>query len=59
MDRVCWCYTTRGMSNVGQDEVVIVLERHDEDKTVPNDVFGHLSTLYENAGQGLLTGLWN
>ena len=52
MNRVCWSYVTRGMANVGQDEVVVLLERHEEDKTVPHDVFRHLGALYDDASQG-------
>ncbi|XP_074641262.1 uncharacterized protein LOC141899011 [Tubulanus polymorphus] len=50
--RICWCFTTRGMCTVGQDEIVIVLECLPEEKTIPRDVFCHLNTVYEEASKG-------
>ncbi|XP_064625104.1 zinc finger FYVE domain-containing protein 9-like isoform X2 [Lineus longissimus] len=52
VNRVCWCFTTKGMCTVGQDEIVIVLECLPDEKTVPRDIFSHLNTVYEEAGKG-------
>jgi MAD, mothers against decapentaplegic interacting protein len=57
MNRVSWCYSTRGMPTVGQDEVVILLERQDDDKTIPFDVFHHLAAIYDDASQGCLVNV--
>ena len=44
--RVCWCFTSRGLSSVGQDEVVLLLEMEPNEDTVPRDVFVHMNTLW-------------
>jgi len=50
--RVCWCFTSDGLSCVGQDEVVIVLETRNEDFTVPKDIFLHINYIYHEAATG-------
>lgn len=50
--RVVWCFTTQGMANVGQDELVVVLETLPDENTVPRDIFCYFSTIYEEAGKG-------
>lgn len=52
MDRVVWCFTTRGMVTAGQEELVVVLETLPDEDTVPRDIFCHFSTVYEEAGKG-------
>ena len=54
MNRVCWCFSTKGMCTVGQDEVVIVLECLPEEKIIPKDIFCHLHSVYEEANRGNL-----
>jgi hypothetical protein len=41
------------MAAMGQDEIVILLERQVDDKTIPHDIFHHLAAIYEDASQGL------
>jgi len=53
--RTCWCFVTRGLCTVGQDEVIIVLECIPHEKELPRDVFTHLLSLYHQAARGLLT----
>ncbi|XP_069694547.1 zinc finger FYVE domain-containing protein 16 isoform X2 [Periplaneta americana] len=52
VNRTCWCFSTCGMSCVGQDEVVIVLECLPDETTIPKDIFRHLNTLYQDASRG-------
>ncbi len=56
MNRVCWCFTSKGMCTVGQDEIVIVLECLPDEKVVPRDIFCHLNSVYEEAGKGKTGG---
>ncbi|XP_077981163.1 uncharacterized protein LOC144436289 [Glandiceps talaboti] len=49
VNRVCWCFTTKGMPIVGQDEIVIVVEYLPQEKTIPRDIFCHFNTVYEEA----------
>ncbi|XP_076347054.1 uncharacterized protein LOC143245084 isoform X2 [Tachypleus tridentatus] len=48
----CWCFTSRGMCSVGQDEIVVILEKHSSDQTVPKDIFRLFTTIYDNASSG-------
>ena len=54
MGRVVWCFTTRGMCNVGQEEIVLLLECSGHENTVPKDVFIHFQTVFEEASKGKL-----
>lgn len=54
MDRVCWCFVTSGLCAVGQDEVVIVLERLPDEERIPSDVFYHICNLYHEAAKGYI-----
>ena len=56
MNRVCWCFTTKGMCTVGQDEIVVVLECLPDEKDIPRDLFCHFNTVYEEAGKGMHIG---
>lgn len=55
--RKCWCFTTRGMRWVAQDEIVILLEQDAslaQDGTPletlpPADIFSHLLSIYQEA----------
>ncbi|XP_013774250.1 zinc finger FYVE domain-containing protein 16-like isoform X2 [Limulus polyphemus] len=48
----CWCFTSRGMCSVGQDEIVVVLEKQTNEDTVPRDIFRLFTTVYDNASSG-------
>ncbi|XP_053395265.1 uncharacterized protein LOC128555782 isoform X2 [Mercenaria mercenaria] len=52
VNRTVWCFTTRGMTSVGQEEIVIVLESLPEENTPPKDVFVHLNNVFEDASKG-------
>ncbi|XP_044261066.1 zinc finger FYVE domain-containing protein 16 [Tribolium madens] len=52
INKTAWCFSTEGLINVGQDEVVILLELLDDEKTVPKDVFFHLNNIYLDAVKG-------
>ena len=47
-----WNFKTQGMTAVGQDELVILLVKNQEEKVPPRDIFEHLQVLYEQAGRG-------
>ena len=50
--RTCWCFTSKGMATVGQDEVVIVLECLPDEQTLPLDMFKHFQSIYVEASRG-------
>lgn len=52
VNKVCWCFTSDGLSSVGQDEIVIILEVEPEETNVPKDIFVHLNTLFMEAAKG-------
>ncbi|EFA05099.1 zinc finger FYVE domain-containing protein 9 [Tribolium castaneum] len=52
INKTAWCFSTEGLINVGQDEIVILLELLDDEKTVPKDVFFHLNYIYLDAVKG-------
>eukprot|EP00058_Branchiostoma_floridae_P021399 XP_002606889.1 hypothetical protein BRAFLDRAFT_91658 [Branchiostoma floridae] len=56
VNRLCWCFSTRGMHTVSQDEVVILLEAMPDDDVIPRDIFAHLQMVYEEAGKGNTVG---
>ena len=47
-----WLLVTRGLKVVGQDEVVMILERQ-QTEFVPVDLFLHFLRLYKEASFGL------
>lgn len=53
VNRTCWCFSTIGMSSVGQDEIVIILECLPDETTIPRDIFSHLNTVYKEASKGI------
>lgn len=48
-----WCFSTDGLINVGQDEIVILLEFMEGEKTVPKDIFHHINNIHNDAVKGL------
>lgn len=52
INKLCWNFATRGLTSVGQDEVVILLEVAEDEQLPPRDVFCTLQALYEQAGAG-------
>lgn len=54
INKQAWCFTTQGMIAVGQDEIIILLEYIDNEKTVPKDIFLHLNNIYNEAVKGKL-----
>lgn len=54
VNRTCWCFTTKGMCNVGQDEMVFVLEVLPNEETIPMDILRHFYMVYEEAGKGMI-----
>ncbi|CAG9857615.1 unnamed protein product [Phyllotreta striolata] len=50
--KTAWCFSTEGLINVGQDELVYVLEFIDGESTVPKDIFYHVNSIYADAVKG-------
>ncbi|CAL1536688.1 unnamed protein product [Lymnaea stagnalis] len=59
VNRVCWCFVTRGMNTAGQSELIVLLELTEEEMTSPSlspprDMFIHLHNVYEEALKGIV-----
>ncbi|VEN47225.1 unnamed protein product [Callosobruchus maculatus] len=52
INKWAWCFSTEGLINVGQDEVVYLIEYINGEMVVPKDVFHHISQLYSDAVKG-------
>ncbi|XP_023225327.1 zinc finger FYVE domain-containing protein 9-like [Centruroides sculpturatus] len=52
----CWCFTSNGLNTVGQDEVMVIIERLSNENTIPRDIFRFFSMLYDNASKGVTVG---
>ncbi|CAN8004053.1 unnamed protein product [Ixodes hexagonus] len=50
--RECWCLSSRGLAAVGQDEVVVLLERLPGEVRLPRDALRLFSTLHGTASRG-------
>ena len=49
---LCWNFASRGLTSVGQDEVVILLRVEEGEVLPPREVFTMLQAVYEQAGAG-------
>lgn len=49
----CWCFTTSGLSAVGQDEIMLLLEVLPDEVSIPDDIFHYFNGLYEDAAKGM------
>ncbi|RXG69118.1 Zinc finger FYVE domain-containing protein 9 [Armadillidium vulgare] len=47
-----WNVATRGLCNVGQEELVVLLEVNPEEKSPPPHLFAFLHTVYQQANKG-------
>lgn len=59
INKCAWCFTTEGMITVGQDEIVLLLEFIDNEKSVPKDIFYHINSIYNDAKKGTNTSWSN
>jgi zinc finger protein xfin len=50
----CWTFTSQGLAPVGQDEIVIVLERLAEDNFIPRELFRMFTNVYDSSTRGLI-----
>ncbi|GIY15623.1 zinc finger FYVE domain-containing protein 9 [Caerostris darwini] len=48
----CWCFTSHGLCNVGQDEIMIVLQRLPDERDIPRDIFKLFTHVYDSASKG-------
>ncbi|XP_017781380.1 PREDICTED: zinc finger FYVE domain-containing protein 9 isoform X2 [Nicrophorus vespilloides] len=56
VNKQAWCFSTEGLISVGQDEIVILLEYMEGERSVPKDVFYHLNNIYNDAVKGTTVG---
>lgn len=52
INRPVWNFASRGLTSVGQDEVVILLEVDEDEALPPRDIYVLIQTIYEQAGAG-------
>lgn len=52
VNKAVWCFSTEGLINVGQDEILILLEYIEEELSVPKDIFYHITNIYNDAVKG-------
>jgi hypothetical protein len=53
MGKFVWNFASRGLTSVGQDEIVILLEVEEEETLPPRDIFLLIQTIYEQVGHSL------
>ena len=47
VSKLVWNFASRGLTSVGQDEVVILLEAEDDENLPPRDIFVVIQSIYE------------
>jgi hypothetical protein len=47
-----WNFASRGLTSVGQDEIVILLEVEEEETLPPRDIFTLIQSIYEQVVHG-------
>lgn len=52
MGRECWCLSSRGLAAIGQDEVVLLLERLPGETRLPRDALRLFTVLHAGASTG-------
>jgi len=52
INKMVWNFASRGLTSVGQDEIVILLEADDDEILPPRDIFLTIQAIYEQAGAG-------
>lgn len=54
INKIVWNFASRGLTSVGQDEVVILLEAEEEEQLPPRDVYIAIQALYEQVNVSIL-----
>ncbi|XP_074593974.1 smad anchor for receptor activation [Brevipalpus obovatus] len=49
----CWAFTSQNLASVGQDEVIVLLERLPDEKSPPQDIFRLFIHIYDSATRGM------
>ncbi|GFV83067.1 zinc finger FYVE domain-containing protein 9 [Trichonephila clavipes] len=49
----CWCFTSHGLCTVGQDEIMVVLQRLPGERNIPRDIFKLFTQIHDNASKGV------
>ncbi|RWS07751.1 zinc finger FYVE domain-containing protein 16-like protein [Dinothrombium tinctorium] len=52
MQNTCWLFSSKGLSSVGQDEIIVALEKFSDEVLVPRDIFRLLTSVYDYASRG-------
>ena len=50
MGKLVWNFASGGLTSVGQDEIVILLELEEEETLPPRDIFTLIQSVYEQVG---------
>lgn len=50
--RTIWNFRSQGLASVGQDEVVFLLIRNEDECLPPRDIFDQIQSIYEAARGG-------
>ena len=50
MGMLVWNFASGGLTSVGQDEIVILLELEEEETLPPRDIFTLIQSVYEQVG---------
>ncbi|CAG2103339.1 unnamed protein product [Medioppia subpectinata] len=48
-----WTFASKGMATIGQDEILVSLERLPEEDIFPRDIFRLFTTVYDSATKGI------
>lgn len=48
----CWCFTSHGLCAVGQDEVMVILERTPGENILPRGIIKLFTHIYDSASKG-------
>ncbi|XP_061116503.1 zinc finger FYVE domain-containing protein 16-like isoform X1 [Conger conger] len=51
-DKKCWCFSSNGLRGVGQQELVLMLQRLPGEGAVPRDIFSLYIRVYQDAQRG-------
>lgn len=50
--QLCWVLTTAGLSSVGQDELILLLETNPQEQAIPRDLFRLVRVVHDYANRG-------
>lgn len=48
----CWSFTSQNLATVGQDEIIVVVEKISGENVLPRDIFRLFAYIYDSASKG-------